>query len=138
MSEAVHVLLGYPPSANRLVRLGRGVPYKSKAVTAWTKDAVARLRAVRPKVLEGPVAIAIALHPKATKTGEPYARRIDLDNAIKGVLDACQGLLFTNDNQVTRIHAAVSFPITHGGLTLMAWNVADVAPDFERLLQKTA
>jgi Holliday junction resolvase RusA-like endonuclease len=105
-------------------------------VIAWTEDAVKRLKAVGAKVIVGPVAVAIALHPKSTKNGQPYARRIDLDNAIKGALDACQGLVFVNDNQVTRIHAVVSFPMTNGGLSLMAWHAADPAPDFETYVEQ--
>lgn len=132
------VTLAYPPSTNRLVRVGKGGAYKPKEVIAWTKDAVARLVAAGAKLLVGDVAVAVALHPKATKQGLAYARRIDLDNAIKGALDACQGVVFENDQQVVRLHAAVSFPLHNGGLTVMAWELSDPAPNLRHYLELTA
>ena len=119
------VTLAYPPSTNRLVRMANGIAYKPKAVRDWTKDAVARLRAAGAKLLTGSVQVAVELHPKATKVGKPYRRRVDLDNALKAALDACQGLVFSDDRQVTRLYAAVGPALAAGGLTVTIAPVED-------------
>ena len=127
----ISVTLAYPPSTNRLTRMANGIAYKPSEVKAWCKEAAWRLQAAGAKPLVGDVAVAVALHPKATKKGVAYARRIDLDNAIKAALDACQGVVFDNDRQVVRLHAVVSFPLNKGGLTVMAWELNDPAPNLE-------
>jgi len=112
------VILAYPPSTNRLVRLAHGIAYKPKPVRDWTKDAVQRLRAAGAKLADGAVAVDVLLHPKATKHGRPFKRRIDLDNAIKATLDACQGVVFADDHQVVRLSAALAPAKPDGGLTV--------------------
>lgn len=112
------VTLAYPPSTNRLVRLAHGIAYKPKQVRDWTKDAVQRLRAAGAKLTDGAVAVDVLLHPKATKHGRPFKRRIDLDNAIKATLDACQGVVFADDHQVVRLSAALAPAKPDGGLTV--------------------
>jgi len=86
------VTLAYPPSTNRLVRMANGIAYTPKPVRDWTKDAVARLRAAGANLLTGSVQVAVELHPKATKVGKPYRRRVDLDNALKAALGGIAGL----------------------------------------------
>ena len=113
------VILAYPPSTNRLVRLAHGIAYKPKPVRDWTKDAVQRLRAAGAKLADGAVAVDVLLHPKATKHGRPFKRRIDLDNAIKAALDACQGVCFVDDRQVISLSAAVGEALPCGGLTVL-------------------
>ena len=112
------VTLAYPPSTNRLVRMANGIAYKPKAVREWTKDAAYRLRVAGASILDGPVAVGVLLHPKQTKRGAPHKRRIDLDNAIKATLDACQGVVFIDDQQVVRLSAALAPAKPDGGLTV--------------------
>ncbi len=129
------VTLAYPPSTNRLTRLANGIAYKPKLVRDWTNDAVARLRAAGAKLLPGDVAVAVQLHPKATKIGKPYRKRVDLDNAIKAALDACQGLVFDNDRQVVRLYATVGPALTAGGLTVTIAPAEDAGPTQEYPLE---
>ena len=112
------VSLAYPPSTNRLVRMANGIAYTPKAVKNWTKDAGLRLRAAGARMMEGKVAVTVLLHPKATKAGVPFKRRLDLDNAIKAALDACQGIVFTDDKQVVELSAILTEAIPGGGLTV--------------------
>lgn len=76
----VRLSLPWPPSANNLfVNLGkRRVP--SRDYAAWRKEAGWTLQAQRPPKFRGPVAIGIELHA-------PHARRYDLDNKSKALLD---------------------------------------------------
>ena len=46
--------------------------------------------------------------PKKTKNAHPCVRP-DLDNLLKGVLDALNGLLWTDDGQIVEIHALKSY-----------------------------
>lgn len=112
------VTLSYPPSTNRLVRLANGIAYKPRAVREWTQEAAYRLRVAGAAILDGPVAVGVLLHPKQTKRGAPQKRRIDLDNALKAALDACQGVCFGDDQQVVSLSAAVGEALPWGGLTV--------------------
>ena len=111
--------LAYPPSTNRLVRLAKGIAYKPKVVRDWTQDAAYRLMVAGATILDGPVAVGVLLHPRQTKQGSPHKRRIDLDNAIKAALDACQGVCFVDDRQVISLSAAVGEALPCGGLTVL-------------------
>lgn len=61
--------------------------------------------------LDGPlwlrltVLLAPPQMPKKHQGTRLPAKRPDLDNYIKTVLDACQGILFADDSQVVRIYA---------------------------------
>src|SRR6185503_19746699 len=77
------IALPWPPSTNGLfvnARGGRGGRFTSKEYAAWQKEAGWTLQAQRPPKFRGPVVVAIELCP-------PHARRFDLDNRNKAVLD---------------------------------------------------
>ena len=116
--ESLTVTLAYPPSTNRLVRMANGIAYTPKAVKDWTRDAGLRLRAAGARLMQGAVTVQVLLHPKATKAGVPFRRRIDLDNAIKATLDACQGIVFADDRQVVCLSAILGHAKPGGGLTV--------------------
>lgn len=90
-------VLSYPPSANRYWRKWRNRIVKSdeargyQAYAGWTaKSAGATLHA-------GQVALHLRIY-------RPRRCR-DLDNCLKVLVDALQGVSYTNDNQVREIHA---------------------------------
>jgi Holliday junction resolvase RusA-like endonuclease len=105
--------------------MANGVAYKPKAVRDWQEAAAWRLKLAGGQIWTGPVAVSLALHPKMTIDGHPYKKRTDLDNSIKAVLDACQGVVFANDKQVQRIQAEIADPIIGGGVTVMIWEIED-------------
>lgn len=70
-------------------------------------------------MIDGPVSVDVTLHPKTTKTGQASKTCIDLDNSIKVVFDAIQGILYANDRQIQRLKASYGFPVAGGGLEII-------------------
>lgn len=89
--------LPYPPSANRYWRVFRGMVVPSVEAKAY-KTAV-RWRAIHNHLvpLDGDVCIHVELY-------RPRARG-DLDNFLKVLFDALNGLAWADDGQVVEIHA---------------------------------
>lgn len=76
--------LRYPPSLNRLWRVGNGKLYRSAEYVAWRKEAAweARLQA-GPRKIDGRFRITI-------NVVRPDNRQRDLDNLLKAALDCLQ------------------------------------------------
>jgi Holliday junction resolvase RusA-like endonuclease len=55
--------------------------------------------------LAKPIAVSIQVTPGMTKAGKAKKRIGDLDNHVKGILDALNGLAFKDDSQVAELHA---------------------------------
>ena len=53
----------------------------------------------------GPVEVTVTVNPQKLKSGKEAKRIGDLDNHIKAVLDALNGVAFKDDSQVRFIHA---------------------------------
>lgn len=70
------------------------------------------------EAIEGAVSVSITLHPKLTISGVASAVVLDLDNCLKVVLDALQGVAYANDKQVRRIVAEYGEPIKDGGISV--------------------
>jgi len=88
--------LPVPPSANRIWRVGRGRTYLSPEYRLWLKKARILIRnQYRGKPLTGEVFVNIAWFRRA--------RRGDLDNKAKPILDALKGLAYADDRQVARL-----------------------------------
>lgn len=88
-----------PPSANRYWRLAKGRLIVSDEARRY-KAAVAMLaRCDGVKLLSGPVRLTLRVF-RARKSG-------DLDNRIKILGDALQGVFYANDAQVVEIHATL-------------------------------
>lgn len=96
---ALEATLPWPPSVNHYwAARGKG-RYLSPHARAWHQEAWAILKASwRGKPMRGPVAVLLVLHP-------PDRRRRDLDNLLKGLLDALvhAGVL-QDDSQVAELH----------------------------------
>jgi crossover junction endodeoxyribonuclease RusA len=92
----VNLTLPYPPSANRYWRVFRGRVVKSDQARAYQRDAAMVFRSSHPAT--GPVMVTMNVYRPA--------KRGDLDNSIKVLLDALKGVAFIDDKQVKRIVAA--------------------------------
>ena len=64
------------------------------------------------------ICVNIQLLPKLTAKGEASKVLLDLDNCLKVALDALQGVIIENDNQVKEIHASYGAPTDGGGLMI--------------------
>lgn len=95
--------LPFPPSANRYWRNVKGRMVKSAEARAYRDEAgFLTLQQTyqtegRGKPLTGNVKVVMDFYRPA--------RRGDLDNRIKVLLDSLQGIAFENDSQITEIHA---------------------------------
>lgn len=89
--------LPYPPSANRLYRRVGPRTLISREGRRYRERVAAILRVSGVRPIAGRLDVVIAVHP-------PDRRRRDIDNLLKGLLDALQhGGAFFDDSQVGRI-----------------------------------
>jgi crossover junction endodeoxyribonuclease RusA len=116
------LILPYPISANRYWRNMQG----RMVVSAEAKDykRVVSLLAMeaRTSPVDGDVSVAITLHPRTNKNGKESRICLDLDNCIKVLFDALQGVAFGNDRQVKRIFAEIGAARKGGGVSV-DWGV---------------
>lgn len=112
------MMLPYPPSTNRLTRIGNGRVHASPQARAWKQSAAWLAKQAGMVMLDGEVHVAIRLHPRATKAGAASKTRVDIDNAIKAALDALNGIAWHDDKQVVRLVAEVANAIKNGGLAV--------------------
>jgi crossover junction endodeoxyribonuclease RusA len=95
------IVLPFPPSANRYWRSFRGRIVKSKEARDYQQSVIclANVGASNgpPTLLTGAVGLQLNFY-------RPQ-RRGDLDNRIKVLVDALQGIAYVDDKQVTELHA---------------------------------
>lgn len=93
---SITLTLSFPPSANRYWRKTRtGTVYISGEAQAYREEVMLMTRKV--KKLEGDLSLTARFYRPA--------RRGDLDNRIKILLDALQKNCFKDDSQIAEIHA---------------------------------
>lgn len=112
------VMLPYPISANRYFRNFRGRMVISSEAKAYKKQVIWTFDALGITPSSGDVSLTVKLHPKLTTKGVASRTLIDLDNALKVVFDALQGVLYVNDKQVKKLTAEVGEPVLGGGLSV--------------------
>jgi crossover junction endodeoxyribonuclease RusA len=106
------VVLPWPPSVNHYWAARRNRRYVSPHARAWHREAWAILQAQRCRY-KGPVALYVMAYP-------PDRRRRDLDNLLKGILDALVGAgVLEDDYQVAEIHAVRRPPERPGKVRVM-------------------
>ncbi len=93
----MRITLPIPPSANSYWRIFRNRILLSAEARKYKAVAALIGKRILHEPLDGNVAVFLHVY---------RARRIgDLDNFLKATLDACRGVLFEDDKQVTEIHA---------------------------------
>lgn len=112
------MVFDYPPSANRYWRVWGGRVVRSSEARSY--KIACQIIAAREKIkpIAGDVAVTIILHPKLTKKGVASKTRLDLDNALKVVIDALQGVAYANDSQVVKLIAEIG-PAQIGGALMV-------------------
>jgi len=88
----------------------------SAAATAYKKHVKTVAQADGLVLHNDSICVNIKLLPKLTAKGEASKVILDLDNCLKVALDALQGVIIENDNQVKEIHASYGAPTNGGGL----------------------
>lgn len=91
------LVLPYPPSANRYWRHANNRTFKSAEATHYQQVVAWQCAALGLVPERSPVCLNITVY-------RPQ-RRGDLDNRLKVLLDALQGFVFVDDEQVVELHA---------------------------------
>lgn len=79
---------------------GRYLPAKSRR---FLDDLAALVRAAfRRQPFENPLAVTLHFYRPRTPTAKNFG---DIDNLAKAVLDACNGVVWTDDRLITELHA---------------------------------
>lgn len=91
------IILPIPVSANRYWRNFRGRMVISAEARAYKEEAAWIAKAAGATLLDGDVSITLRVFRPA--------KRGDLDNSIKVILDSLQGIVYANDSQIVRIVA---------------------------------
>lgn len=92
-------------------RVTRHGTYTPRKFADYENRIAAEFRKQLPKPLEGPVSLKVAVQRELPKSrpkkvvSEPDMFRPDLDNIVKLVMDALNGVAYLDDNQVTLIKA---------------------------------
>jgi crossover junction endodeoxyribonuclease RusA len=94
----VIITLPLPPTANLYWRVWRGRAVVSTEARAYKQAAAlaAKAQGLRP-IIDGEVAVVMRVFRPA--------RRGDLDNRLKVLLDALRGVAYRDDSQVSALHA---------------------------------
>lgn len=122
--------LPYPPSANRYYRNFRGRMVRSAAANAYRGEVQHAAEQGGVTLHTGPVKLSLELLPPTPKDWHKRVkrdgalavlsvRRIDLDNALKVVLDALQGIAYENDRQITNLFVGLGTVTTDGGVDVI-------------------
>lgn len=88
-----------PPSANRYWRYAHGKIVVNPEAQNYKEVIKMLARVDQVTALNGPVSLTVAIY-RARKSG-------DLDNFLKILIDALQGIFYRNDSQIREIHATL-------------------------------
>lgn len=94
---AMKITLDMPPSANRYWRHNQGRIHRSAEAMAYIQSVAWLCSTAGIEPLDGDVSVTLRFFRPA--------RRGDLDNLLKVILDALQGYAYHNDSQIGIIHA---------------------------------
>lgn len=110
--------LPYPVSVNSIWRVYKGRQSVTPEARRYRNEVKYICSQQKVKMIRGPVSIVVEVRPKLTISGRASKVLIDLDNSLKLVLDALQGIAINNDRDVKRIYAYYGEPVESGGLII--------------------
>ena len=70
LRQVTAIWLPYPPSANRYLRHALRRTYRTAEANEYRKVVEREARLSGAPIIDGPVSIAVTLHPKMTKSGQ--------------------------------------------------------------------
>jgi crossover junction endodeoxyribonuclease RusA len=121
----VSVTLPYPPSTNHLYRRLRG----QLALTPEAREFRHHARLICASVVDRPISDPVAVYLRIYRP-----RRVgDLDNLLKAVLDACNGVIWVDDALVTGIHAQRFEDATNPRVELTAIPAPTISATYDAL-----
>jgi len=130
--------LPYPISNNLYWRtrvMGKvAMTYVSPEAKAYKQHAAWAAKAAGVRVVDGDVSVSYVLHPKLTVKGEASRVRCDLDNVLKVLGDAMNGVAWVDDKQIVEIHARIGEPVKDGAITVTITPIVVVAVQRDMLL----
>lgn len=91
------LVLAYPPSANRYWRYERGRIHRSDEADTYIRQVQLVCMVQRITPLAGDVCLSVDFFRPA--------KRGDLDNSLKVLIDALRGFVYFDDKQIREIHA---------------------------------
>lgn len=95
MNDLARIVLPYPPSVNSSYRHRKdGQVHLADGVRKWRTAAGWTYKAAGGKLLLGAIAMEVDLYPPDN------GRRCDIDNGLKSLLDAFNGVAYKDDEQV--------------------------------------
>jgi Holliday junction resolvase RusA-like endonuclease len=104
----IEIVFPFAPVAKGRPRMGRGRVYTPEKTRRFEQDVkLWASKQWRAKPLTGPVKVKVWFYlpkPKKPKCAHPISRP-DLDNYLKALLDALNGVLWADDSQCDDIHA---------------------------------
>lgn len=112
-NEQLSIVLAYQlrPTPKQRPRFGRNGTYTPNKTSKY-EDAIKVLTKMQYKgrPITGPVSVHLSFHfkrPAKSKYTKPIGCAYgDIDNLIKAVLDALNGIVFRDDNQIVTVTAA--------------------------------
>lgn len=109
--------LPWPPSVNRWLRVYGGRAVKSKEWRLFHEGAgmVISDAYQGPLLTESGISVFISLEA-------PTRRGYDIDNRAKGILDACQGIIYEDDRQVDTLILTRGERYPGGRARVMVWS----------------
>lgn len=97
LDAMIRLELPFPPTANLYWRVFRGRPVKSAEARAYQLRAKTIAISQRIRPIPDLVSLSVTLFRPS--------RRLDLDNGLKIVIDAMNGIAWNDDSQIVEIHA---------------------------------
>ena len=102
------MMLPYPISTNRYWRNFKGRVCISREAKAYKAECAHIAKVSGCQKTDKPVAMTIVLYPRQNADGSASKICLDLDNALKVLFDALQGIAYDNDKQIRQIVAEIS------------------------------
>lgn len=112
------ILMPYPPSANSYLRHTARGTYRTSTANTYRASVATRARISGARMIEGAAVLIATLHPKLTAAGKASKTCIDLDNCVKVLCDALEGVCYANDKQLRHISLTIGDPISGGGISI--------------------
>ncbi len=115
----VRIVLPAPPSQNQTLRMARGRIYRTKKWHEYKETIAKECLISGVKKLKGELFAKLRWNPdkkfiiceisQVEASPPKRKRRPDIDNMLKHLLDAMQGSLFENDNQIVKIDIEATY-----------------------------